>query len=375
MTNTGSAVEPHVPAGAAPAALDFGEMLRRAKVLANTELVPKPLQGKPEAIVLVGALGAELGVPFVASLSDIHVIEGRPSPSAQLRLALIRRAGHDARFVETSSTKAIIEGRRADSDRWTRVEWTIDDARRAGLLDRWVEQWKSSSGGKRYAEKVTVGDDSGIFTDEERARRALGPLPEWATKAVVKAKDNWVKYPAEMLRARAASALCRMEFSDVLAGLGMVDHTPEELGVDLGQDVDEPPVEVDDERVEPGPGDGSTDVEQDDEIVLCSEGVEGCDVDGAHQHAADEPSSPTDATPPDASPGPESDATPADDPITWSGDRWREVLKDRDIKIVPVLKHARELAGGRGEELPSSIDELEGRELARDVLAYVEAIA
>jgi hypothetical protein len=51
------------------------------------------------------------------------------------------------------------------------------------------------------------------------------------------------------------------------------------------------------------------------------------------------------------------------------------VLKDRDIKIVPVLKHARELAGGRGEELPSSIDELEGRELARDVLAYVEAIA
>jgi hypothetical protein len=210
MTNTGSAVEPHVPAGAAPAALDFGEMLRRAKVLANTELVPKPLQGKPEAIVLVGALGAELGVPFVASLSDIHVIEGRPSPSAQLRLALIRRAGHDARFVETSSTKAIIEGRRADSDRWTRVEWTIDDARRAGLLDRWVEQWKSSSGGKRYAEKVTVGDDSGIFTDEERARRALGPLPEWATKAVasgeVKAKDNWVKYPAEMLRARAASA-------------------------------------------------------------------------------------------------------------------------------------------------------------------------
>jgi hypothetical protein len=56
-----------------------------------------------------------------------------------------------------------------------------------------------------------------------------------------------------MLRARAASVLARMEFSDVMAALDIHDYTAEELGVDIGQDLDEPaaseggPVDEDDD--------------------------------------------------------------------------------------------------------------------------------
>lgn len=247
-------LEHHVPAGARPEDLDFGEMLRRATVLAKTELVPKALQGKPEAIVLVGALGAELGIPFVTSLSEIHVIEGRPSPSAQMRLALVRRAGHDAEFLETSDERAVIRGRRReranDPNGWVTVIWTIEQAQRAGLVDRWVERWEKSSEGRNKKVVVVVGDRDGIFTADERARRGLpAVIPPWAKAAVdageIKQKDNWVKYPADMLRARAASALCRMAFSDVLTGLGVDRHTADELGQDVGQDVEEPFVSAD----------------------------------------------------------------------------------------------------------------------------------
>lgn len=224
------ALERATPAGARPDELSFGQMLQRANVLAKTELVPKALQGKPEAIVLVGAKGAELGVPFIASLTDIHVIEGSASPSAQLRLALLRRAGHEARFVESSDEKAVIRGRRreyrGDPDAWVTVTWTIDQARRAGLLDVTHERWVSGENGRRRPMRWVEG--------------STPTPPDWIAKSDVeiKRRENWWRFPAEMLRARAASALCRMEFSDVLSGLGVDTYTPEEHGLDVGQDLD-----------------------------------------------------------------------------------------------------------------------------------------
>lgn len=251
-----------IPAGAPPAQLDFGEMLRRAQVLAKTELVPKPLQGKPEAIVVIGVWGAEHGVPLMTAIQEVHVIENRPSPSAQLRLALIRRAGHEARFLETDSTKAVLRARRReyrhDPDAWVTVTYTIDDARRAGLLDRWVEQWV-----ERRKQTWRVGDDQGAAD--------LAGAPEWVRKAVaagdIRMKDNWQKYPADMLRARAAAVMSRMEFSDVLAALDADDYTAEELGVDVGQDLDEPASTPDEAAVDTNDVTGREEVIEDAEIV------------------------------------------------------------------------------------------------------------
>ena len=42
---------------------------------------------------------------------------------------------------------------------------------------------------------------------------------EEASLAGLVKKDNWRKYTKAMLRARAISALCRVAFADVLAGL------------------------------------------------------------------------------------------------------------------------------------------------------------
>lgn len=236
--------EPGALAGAGAGFLTFGEMVRRAKHLAASDLVPKALQGKPDSIVLIGSMGAELGVPFIVSLQDIHVIDNKPSPSAQLRLALIRRAGHEARFVVSSDKRAVIRGRRKenahDPDAWVEVEWTIDQAEQAGLLDEWYEHWSKGDDGRRHKQVWREGDGWG---NDSNGR------PPWAIRSNLKRRENWHKYPAEMLRARAASSLCRMEFSDVLAALGVDDRTPEEQGIHVDHDLDDPNV-IDGEVVE-----------------------------------------------------------------------------------------------------------------------------
>lgn len=277
----------------------FEAMKRQAVVLSKTELIPKALQGKPESIMLIGLWGWEHNVPLATAVQEVHVIENRPSPSAQLRLALIRRGGHEARFVETDSTKAVLRARRReyrrDPDGWVTVTYTIADARRAGLLDRWVEDWQATgSEGRKRKLTWTIGDDE--------KDRDLTDAPEWVHKALkvgdIRSKDNWQKYPADMLRARAAAVMARTEFSDVMAALDIADYTPEEMGVDVGQDLDEPAAS------DSGPVAEPDDAEEVDDAVVVEDLAPEPD---APEEAS---ASPAPGEPPAAAP------TPSDQPPT-----------------------------------------------------------
>lgn len=200
MTDTSTAVE-HVAPGAAPAEVEARDHLnllwKLARMTTNTEMVPRTLRGRPEAALAVMVYGHELRLQPMTSLREIFIIEGTPSCSAKLMRALIYRAGHQLNFVETSRTKVVVEGIRADGLGTARVTWELEDAKIAGLL----------------------------------------------------AKDVWKKYPRAMLCARATSELARLIFADTTIG-----YTPEELGrVDLGGDydyidVEEDPELSDDER-------------------------------------------------------------------------------------------------------------------------------
>lgn len=142
--------------------------------VAGTEFVPKGLRGKPEAVLACILAGHEAGLSPMTSLRQIYVVDGRPAMAAELMRALVLRAGHELWTEESTSTRAIVCGSRSGSARESRVAWTEDDARRAGLLG----------------------------------------------------KDNWKKYPRAMLLARATTELCRMIFPDVLAG---ISHSIEEI--------------------------------------------------------------------------------------------------------------------------------------------------
>lgn len=153
-----------------------------AQRIVNTDFVPSSFRGRPEAVLAAMLTGHELGIGPMQSLSKIHVIDGRPAMAAELMRALVLGAGHELWVEESSNTKCVIVGRRRGSDRETRITWTMDDAKRAGLEGR----------------------------------------------------QNWRKYPRAMLLARATSELMRLAFADVIGG---ISYSVEELTD--GEQVDE----------------------------------------------------------------------------------------------------------------------------------------
>lgn len=85
--------------------------------------------------------GQELGLPPVASVMGVYIVQGRVGLSANLIGALIKRSGrYDYRVVHLDRERCRILFIQRDRDGgWTEIgdsEFSIDDARLAGLLNR-----------------------------------------------------------------------------------------------------------------------------------------------------------------------------------------------------------------------------------------------
>lgn len=145
-----------------------------AERIYRTEFVSSGLRGRPEAVVACILAGHEVGIGPTQALSKIYVVDGKPTMSAELMRALVQRAGHDFWVEENTNTRVTVCGRRAGREFVSKVTWTMDDAKKAGLAG----------------------------------------------------KQNWQKYPRSMLLARATSELCRLMFADVLGG---ISYSREEL--------------------------------------------------------------------------------------------------------------------------------------------------
>lgn len=161
--------------GSLPEQIDF------ARALADASLLPRAYQKQPANILLAIQYGEALGIPPIQAINGVHVIEGKPTASADLIGSLVRRAGHKLRIRETgagatlSVTATLI--RADDPDFEFAATWDMAKAREAGLTGKAV----------------------------------------------------WKQYPGQMLRSRAITEVCRQGAGDALYG---VVYTPEELGAD-----------------------------------------------------------------------------------------------------------------------------------------------
>jgi hypothetical protein len=148
--------------------------LELAKQIAPTEFVPIGLRNNVPATFAAILTGAEVGLPPMASLSQIFVINGRPGMYGTGMRALILSHGHHVRFGDYTNTRVQLIGRRRGEDNETSVTWTLDDAVRAQLAGK--------------------------------------PL--------------WKQYPRSMLTGRVTGELARAIFADVILG---IPYTVEEL--------------------------------------------------------------------------------------------------------------------------------------------------
>lgn len=186
------ALRPAAPAQRMP----VSDKLKYAQALAESGLLPGQYRRQPANLLWALEYAEMLGLHPMAAVTGVFVIEGKPSASAALISALVRRAGHRLR-VTGDDTHAVAEIVRADDPDFTfRSEWTLDRAKTAGLLG----------------------------------------------------KGTWAKYPAAMLKARAITEVARDACEDALSGL---HYTAEELGAEVNEEgqpttVTSPPVAVED---------------------------------------------------------------------------------------------------------------------------------
>lgn len=161
----------------------------QAQALVKTGFLPPAIKTPEQALAII-LTGRELGIPAMAALNTINVIQGKPTVSPQLMIALIERSGQlDDVSYDVNPDRAIVTMKRKGRTPHTEI-FSMADANRMQTTE-WVNNQKRSI-----------------------------PLSE---------KFNWKSMPETMLKWRAVAACARVVFPDVILGL----YTPEEMGADV----------------------------------------------------------------------------------------------------------------------------------------------
>ncbi len=184
-------------------AMTVAEQMQYADVICKGSLVPQAYRGNAANVLIAMDFGRSMGLSPAESLYRITVINGKPTASAELIAANVRRAGHRLRVKKDEQAKsATVEIIRKDDPDYTfSATWDMGKAQQAGL--------------------------SG--------------------------KDNWKKYPLAMLTARAITECARDACPEALYG---VAYTGEEMDAEAFQQPAAQPqepysVEVVDEAPQP----------------------------------------------------------------------------------------------------------------------------
>lgn len=174
---------PPVPAmadgpGLIPHTDELQVLAQLAVTFAQAGLVPSQLRGKPADVLLVLMTGRGLGIDPLVALRECHPIDGKVTVSPKLKLAIVRQRGLGQVWPDpgNDAVQATWHATRTDDPRATvySASYSIDDARTAGLAG----------------------------------------------------KDNWKKYPRQMLQWRALGYLLDVAFGEVGTGL----YSADELG-------------------------------------------------------------------------------------------------------------------------------------------------
>jgi hypothetical protein len=155
---------------------------RFATAVHKSGLSPKGLE-TAEAVFVAMEMGLEVGLPMMAALQNIAVINGRPTIWGDAQLAVCRGTGELTEFTE----------------------------------------WYEEKGQKLPRNPATFTDETCAVCRVQRA----GYAPAETSFSVADAKraslwgktGPWTQYPARMLRFRARSFALRDQFGDALRGL------------------------------------------------------------------------------------------------------------------------------------------------------------
>lgn len=153
--------------------------LQYAQTISQAGIVPASYKGRPADVLIAMGLGQSMGLSPAESLYRINVINGKPTMSAELVAAQVRKAGHKLRIRKDAANLSVtVEIVRADDP--------------------------------EFPFRVT----------RDRA---------WAEQMGLAGKDNYKRQPLTMLTWRAITACAREACPEALYG---VAYTPDEMSID-----------------------------------------------------------------------------------------------------------------------------------------------
>lgn len=89
----------------------------------------------PADITLMFLVAHDLKLPpSIILAKGVNIIQGNVELSARTMNMLIRRAGHQIKIVRCTDVECVIWGKRSDTHEEMEVRYTLDDARKAGLI-------------------------------------------------------------------------------------------------------------------------------------------------------------------------------------------------------------------------------------------------
>lgn len=159
-----------------PQQAGLSEQIQYANAVARAGLLPQAYRNKPADIIVAMGLGQSMGLSPMESVYRINVIQGKPTASAELIAAQVRKAGHKLRLKK-------------------------DEARQSVTCT------------------IIRADDPEAPFSVTRDRR-------WAEQMGLINKDNYRKQPMTMLTWRAITACAREACPEALYG---VAYTPDEM--------------------------------------------------------------------------------------------------------------------------------------------------
>jgi hypothetical protein len=146
-------------------------MSSMAQALVSTGFLPASIKSPEQALAII-MTGRELGIQPMQAFSTINVIQGKPSVSPQLMLALINRSGQlEDMKLDTGATGATCMMKRRGRQPFT-ARFGPDEARAMGLADKanyksqapTMYQWRAVAAAARAVFPDVV---LGLYTPEE----------------------------------------------------------------------------------------------------------------------------------------------------------------------------------------------------------------
>ena len=161
---------------------DMDGLWRFATAVSKSGLAPRGIE-TPEAIFVALEMGLEVGLPMMAALQNIAVVNGRPTLWGDAQLAVVRGTGE----------LEVIE------------EWFESDGKR---LPRNPSDFTDSTTAVcRVQRRGFAAAETGFSVADAKRANLWGK------------QGPWSQYPQRMLRARARSFALRDQFGDALRGL------------------------------------------------------------------------------------------------------------------------------------------------------------